>query len=87
MFCLRDVAPRLARARDARVVELREEALTQRRKAVAEMRRQNALLKADRLLAHRELQALRAGMTGDAKYVKRRYRKLDAAQRNRKRIG
>jgi hypothetical protein len=78
-FSLHDVAPRLALARDQWVEEQRVE-------AVREMRLVNARLRADRLLAHRELQALRAGTTKSRSYVRQRYRKLDQAKKIRKRL-
>jgi hypothetical protein len=79
MISLHDVAPRLARARDQHVAEVRERA---QRRAEAETLRVNL----DRLVAHRELQLLRAGATNDREYVARRSRKLAAAQRARARL-
>lgn len=83
-FSLHDVAPRLARARDAWIVEQILFAAEQRREAQREIRLATKRLKADRLLAHRELQALRAETTGNPQYVRQRLRKLEAAQRKRK---
>jgi hypothetical protein len=69
-------APRLARARDALVEQLRRE----RR----ERGRLRALVtKAERLVAHRELQLVRAYATAKGSYIKERQRKLRAAQRER----
>jgi hypothetical protein len=73
-FRLADVAPRLARARDARATELIKEARERRRHTTR-------LMELERLVAHRELQFLRAGATGSRKYVAGRARKLAAARR------
>lgn len=71
---LSEIAPRLARARDQRVARLRYEA--------AERARYRRLsLKAERLIAHRELQLVRAYATGDGRYIAARQRKLAAARR------
>jgi hypothetical protein len=77
-FRLASVAPRLAKARDERVLELRAEAWARRRR----MRQELAL---DRLIAHRELQLVRAYGTGNARYIRARERKL-AEARCRRRI-
>lgn len=73
MTALADFAPRLARAHAQRREELR-------RGAAAERHRVTMLDKAERLVIHRELQLIRAGRTGDARYIKRRQDKLDAAR-------
>jgi hypothetical protein len=78
-FRLESVAPRLAKARDARVLELRAEAWARRRR----MRQELAL---DRLVAHRELQLVRAYGTGNGKYIRARERKLAEARRRRARL-
>lgn len=71
---LADIAPRLAKARD--------QLLEDRRRERAERRRLAQLtLSAERNLAHRELQLVRAFHTGKPKYIAERQRKLDAAKR------
>lgn len=84
LFDLASVAPRLALARDQRRVELRV-------REVEEVRLTEKRLKADRLVAHRELQALRAGALppkrSKGKYVGWRYKKLEKAQRERRSLG
>lgn len=73
-FSLHDIAPRLARARDQLVED--------RRREKAERKRRGYLsLRAERLVAHRELQLVRAMSTGNGKYIMARRRKLKAAQR------
>ncbi len=73
-FSLHDIAPRLARARD----QLREE---RRKERIARDRHRRESLKAERLVAHRELQLERANATGKGRYIMARRRKLRAAQR------
>lgn len=73
-FDLHSVAPRLARARDQFIAE-REAA------ARAERRHRAAQLRLERLVAHRELQLLRAGARGGRAYIAHRARKLAAAKR------
>lgn len=79
-FSLHSVAPRLARARDEREAEHRQD-------VVKEMRLIDARLRADRLLAHRELQDIRAIYTKNPKYMRYRRRKLDVAREQRKKLG
>lgn len=73
------VAPTLAAAH-ARALRL----------ADAERRRQrwlrNRKHELDRLVAHRELQLVRAYNTGDGRYIDRRRRKLDRAKAARARL-
>lgn len=66
---IRAVAPRLARAFD-------------QHRALAPARHQarERLLKAERLVSHRELQLLRADTTGNPRYAEHRARKLDLAR-------
>ena len=71
---LHDIAPRLARARDL-LLEIR------RRERRARRARREAELKAEWLLAHRELQLVRAQHTGDRRYIKRREHKLKQARK------
>ncbi len=72
-FSLYQVAPRLAKARDERREELRVAAV--RRRRVADL-----ILKAERLVAHRDLQLVRAYDTRSSRYIAERQRKLKAAQ-------
>ena len=74
MSWLRENCPRLARARDD-LLRLREDARQ------AERRRTTALLEWERVLAHRELQLVRAYNTGNGRYITERQRKLDVARR------
>lgn len=74
MSALASIAPRLARARDQRVSELRA---IERRRRIA----QGQLLGVERLVAHRELQLVRAQATGNGRYIAARHRKLAAAER------
>jgi hypothetical protein len=67
------VAPRLERAHRERRIELVQERLARSRARVAE-------LKAERLVAHRELQYVRAGAVGDRRYLRRRADKLACAR-------
>jgi hypothetical protein len=71
---LYDIAPRLARARDVLVEESRRE----RARRLHLMR---LMLKAERNVAHRELQLARAQVGRDPKYMAYRERKLKAAER------
>lgn len=70
---LADVCPRLARARDQYLAERAARAARLRRLAREQHR-------TERLLAHRELQLIRAGATNDGRYVKRRADKLAQTQ-------
>lgn len=74
MSWLRDNCPRLVKARDD-YLRHQEYART------IERNRTNALLEAERVLAHRELQLVRAFATDDARYIAQRERKLDAIRR------
>jgi hypothetical protein len=76
---LHDIAPRLARARDAYIVE-------QIRLRTARRRLRHDQLAAERLVAHRELQLVRAQATGRGPYIAQRQRKLAAAQRELVRV-
>jgi hypothetical protein len=71
---LHDIAPRLARARDSilwdRVRARRERGWLRDR-----------VLDAERVLAHRELQLIRAGATGKRRDIRRRQRLLDEVRR------
>lgn len=78
-FSLHSICPRLARARD-QLLALRE-AQHRRRIWIADER-----LKLERLVAHRELQLLRAGQTNDSRYIKRRQDKLDRAREDLRRL-
>jgi len=71
---LADIAPRLARARDA------HEAMcaAQRKGRIEKLHR---VLAKERLVAHRELQLIRAMNTGDQRYIVRREWKLKQARR------
>lgn len=71
---LRDIAPRLARARDALVAQMRQERIDRHlhRKRDLEL---------ERLVAHRDLQLVRAMNTRNGRYIKERQRKLREAQR------
>ena len=71
---LHDIAPRLARARDLLVAVLRRE----RAERLGWLKRE---LKLESLVAHRELQLVRALNTGDGRYIKTRRRKLVQAQK------
>ena len=72
-FGLHAIAPRLARARDAFLASQREHARRERRRLAG-------LERAEQIVIHRELQLLRAGATGDRRYVARRQHKLDQAR-------
>jgi hypothetical protein len=85
-FSLHTVAPRLARARDAWVAEQREIVRLRREEDLRAARLATQQLKLDRLVAHRELQYLRAASTGRSSYVATRARKLAAAKRGRERL-
>ncbi len=69
-----EIAPRLARAH-ANVVRQRREARELRG------RLREAVLKRERLVAHRELQLARAFATNHGGYISTRRRKLDAARK------
>lgn len=71
---LRDNCPRLALARDQHIAWLAAE-------SHAAARRAHERYKAEKLLAHRELQFLRAGGGRSRKYVAERARKLAEARR------
>lgn len=78
-FQLASIAPRLALARD------------QHNRITAEHERKRAALvrkihQTERLVAHRELQLIRAGHTGDPRYIGCRQRKLAAAERSLNRL-
>lgn len=72
-FDLATVAPRLAAAH--RAERQRLEALARARR-----RERNLVLKLARLVAHRDLQLVRAGVTRDARYIERRTTKLQRAR-------
>lgn len=74
MSWLRENCPRLAKACD-------DHRRFQEYARIVERNRINALLEAERVLAHRELQLVRAFATGDAEYIERRQRKLEASRR------
>ena len=76
---LSDVAPRLARARDE------WEAIAREHRRQARIRATKRL-QVERLVAHRELQLLRACATGRRDYIAERRRKLDAALRAQQRL-
>lgn len=71
--------PRLARARDQFVAE-RERAWQEERRRAAQQ------LELERLVAHRELQYLRAAATRNRRYAEARARKLAAAERDLERV-
>lgn len=73
-FRLADIAPRLALARDQYLAERAEIARRERARATARLR-------LERLIAHRELQLIRAGARGSRRYLEVRQRKLDSARR------
>jgi hypothetical protein len=81
-FELCSVAPRLARARDAFLAE--QKALAEA--AAAGRRLENRRDRLERLVAHRELQLLRAAVTGKPDYERARARKLAAARRELDRL-
>lgn len=74
MTWLIENCPRLATARDQRCTEMDAER-TERRRC------RDALLRSENLVAHRELQLLRAHARGQRGYILRREHKLKAAQR------
>lgn len=76
---LSTIAPRLARARDQRVVEL----IGERRERLYVLR---LLQHTEWRVAHRELQLARAGSTGNARYIGERSRKLARAQRELRQV-
>lgn len=73
-FDLASLAPRLALARDQHnaMVADRERQI---------LRLQHELLPLERLVAHRDLQLIRASAIGRGRYIDARRRKLTAAQR------
>lgn len=73
-FDLATIAPRLALAYRQR----RDELVAER---IARHHARERLQRAEWLVAHRELQALRAGHTGSRRYIKRRTDKLERARR------
>lgn len=73
MGTLAEIAPGLAHSRD-QIVGRRH--LEGRRK----LNHRRLLLAAERLVAHRELQLIRAGNGHGPRYIAERQRKLDAAQ-------
>lgn len=73
-FRLADRCPRLALARDQRVAELHQESLERRRLMWR-------VQKAERLVAHRDLQAARALAKPSNGYYAKRRRMLEAARR------
>ena len=77
--CLHDIAPRLARARDGLLAQWAAEAVERRRLA-------DLTLHAEWLVAHRELQLIRAEATGRARYIVKRQEKLAWARANLKRL-
>lgn len=79
MTRLADIAPRLALARDQWVAEQAE-----RERRIRYV--QNELFRAERCLAHRELQLIRAAAIGNAKYLRHRQRKLEDIQRKIKQL-
>lgn len=78
-FSLHDIAPRLARARDQLVEERRRERAG--REHIARLK-----LRAERNLAHRELQLARASAADNGRYIAERHRKLAAARAQMARI-
>lgn len=76
---LADIAPRLARARD-QILEERRLARERRRRLIDDR------LRLDRLVAHRELQYIRALKTGRRRYMDTRARKLEEARAARARL-
>ena len=72
-FDLAAVAPRLARAHRAQRAHLALE-LKRRRHA------RNTVMALEALVAHRDLQLLRAMAKGDARYIARRHHKLAQSQ-------
>jgi hypothetical protein len=81
-FELRSIAPRLAQARDAFLAE--QKALANAAEAERRLERRRDRL--ERLVAHRELQLLRAAATGKPDYERLRARKLAAARRELKKL-
>lgn len=79
MGALAEIAPGLAYSRDQIV---RRRHLEGRRK----LNERRLLLAAERLVAHRELQLIRAGNGHGSKYIAARQRKLVAAQRQLDRL-
>lgn len=73
-FELASVAPRLARARDQHEADIAARWQYERLRTMK-------LLEAERVLAHRELQLVRAFATGRGRYIRYRQDKLAEAQR------
>lgn len=73
-FDLGSVAPRLALAHRERRAELAAERAARRHA-------RNAVLRWEWIVAHRELQLVRAGATGDGRYIDRRRHKLAVAEK------
>lgn len=73
MTTLADIAPRLAKAQRERRLEIEAAAAQERHRCTK-------LLQAQRLLAHRELQLIRAEATRDPRYIARRQDKLSQAR-------
>lgn len=71
---LADIAPRLARARDAWEQEIADARQYRRW-------RRRRWLELERLVSHRDLQLVRAYNTGNGKYIRERQRKLESAKR------
>jgi hypothetical protein len=71
---LHDIAPRLARARDHLVAQLRRERDERRWHRERE-------LHLEWLVAHRDLQLVRAGNTRNGRYIRQRQQKLEQAER------
>lgn len=78
-FDLYTIAPRLAKARD-QFLALQRQENEHRIWLINERHR------LQKLIAHRELQVLRAGATGDRRYIKRRQDKLDHARAELQRL-
>ena len=76
---LSDIAPRLGRARD-QILEERRTVRERRRRLIADR------LRLDQLVAHRELQYVRALKTGRRRYMDTRARKLEEARAARARL-
>jgi hypothetical protein len=71
---LAEIAPQIARARDAEVLRRRQAG----RRRLAARREQ---LKYERLVAHRELQLIRAGRGSSPGYIAQRQRKVEHARK------
>lgn len=75
MISLHTIAPRLARARDAWIE-------FERQRDIERLRLADLRLDLERLVAHRDLQLIRAGLAGRRRrrYLEQRQAKLTAAQ-------